>query len=241
MFVKVTYCHPISLLMFVVLPLRFKHIHWVSEHGDVGGLPLPHHPLHLLVVPPGVETEDGILYSISLIGKQNPRKPTFHASKRIHFYSVQNYWHCSQWLLGSLLATTILDCYFHHFFLQFFAMFRFCPSHLFLIKRFLASKNWIKKRCLRLQITLSLEFDPFQTRSVILYCRQWWDMPPLPLCWYLRWYWKGRQVLTSVLPHLSKGQLSKEAMVQGDNCPKDSCTRRFWSEETFVQGSFYQW
>ena len=43
-----------------------------------------------------------------------------------------------------------------------------------------------------------------------------------------------------VLPHLSKGQLSKETMVQGDKCPRDSCPRRFWSEETFVQGSFYQ-
>ena len=43
-----------------------------------------------------------------------------------------------------------------------------------------------------------------------------------------------------VLTHLSKGQLSQETFVQGDKCPRESRPRRLWSEETFVQWSFYQ-
>ena len=35
---------------------------------------------------------------------------------------------------------------------------------------------------------------------------------------------------------MSKGQLSKETLVQGDISPRDSCPRRLWSKETLVQG-----
>ena len=43
------------------------------------------------------------------------------------------------------------------------------------------------------------------------------------------------QDLTGMLPHFSKGQLSKDNFVQGTLVQEDFCPRKHWSKVTFVQ------